>query len=375
MPYPKLGPNTFAPKKKRGDESKSPEQLLEEYESRHKLSIENPEFFWQQEALKYVDWFTPFRTIHNGGFAEGDVNWFAGGKVNACYNCVDRHAQRTPDKVAIIWEGDEPGTTQQITYAQLQRQVCRIADVMRSQGVKKGDVVTIYMPMVPELAMVMLACARIGAIHSIVFAGFSSESLRGRIEDCDSRFVFTSDEGRRGGKALKLKDTVDGALQNCPGVTHCFVFKRPGSESEPSTAPMTPGRDVFMDELLLKARPYSPVEWMDSEDPLFILYTSGSTGKPKGVAHTTGGYLVNAAMTTSMSFDLQEGDIYCCVADCGWITGHTYIVYGPLCNGATTCMFESIPTYPNPYRYWDLVQRYKVTQFYTAPTAIRALMR
>ena len=373
---PKVGPGVFAPKPKRGDEAKSAEQLLAEYEARHTLSLANPEAFWREEALKYVDWFAPFRpNVKGGGFEEGDVNWFSGGKLNACYNCVDRHAQSTPDKVAIIWEGDEPGTTRKITYAELQREVCRIANVMTSNGVRRGDVVTIYMPMVPELAMVMLACARIGAVHSIVFAGFSSESLRGRIEDCRSKYVFTSDEGRRGGKALKLKDTVDGALKDCPSVTHCFVFKRAG-ETEPAPGvKMVVGRDHWIDELMLRARPHAPVEWLDAEDPLFILYTSGSTGKPKGVAHTTGGYLVNAALTTSSSFDIQEGDVYCCVADCGWITGHTYVVYGPLCLGTTTCMFESVPTYPNPYRYWDMVQRLKVTQFYTAPTAIRALMR
>jgi len=377
MPYPKLGPGTFAPKRRRGEEGRGAEELLEEYERKHQKSLAQPEAFWREEATKFVEWFAPFRTVSSGGFTEGDVNWFAGGKLNACYNCVDKHAQSTPDKVAIIWEGDEPGQTKKITYAELQRQVCRIANVLTSSGAKKGDVVTIYMPMVPELAMVMLACARIGAVHSIVFAGFSSESLRGRIEDCGSRFVFTSDEGRRGGRALKLKDTVDGALKDCPSVSHCFVFKRAAGEAEAAPAcSMTAGRDHLMDDLMTRARPHAPVEWMDSEDPLFILYTSGSTGKPKGVAHTTGGYLVNAAMTTANSFDLEPAtDIYCCVADCGWITGHTYIVYGPLCNGATTCMFESIPTYPNPYRYWDLVQRHKVTQFYTAPTAIRALMR
>jgi len=371
MPYPKLGPGCFAPKRVKKDDA-APEDLLDENERKYKQSLVEPDKFWREVAEKHVEWFHPFGAVSNGGFAEGDVSWFIGGKLNACYNCVDKHALRTPDKVAIIWEGDEPGQNKHVTYEELQRGVCRIANVLTSHGCKKGDVVTLYMPMVPELAMVMLACARIGAIHSIVFAGFSSESLRGRIEDCGSKFVVTADEGRRGGRALKLKETVDGAIKDCSIVTHCFVFRRPGIEAVTS---MTPGRDYCMDDLMLRARPYAPVEWMDSEDPLFILYTSGSTGKPKGVAHTTGGYLVNAALTTAVSFDLQAGDIYCCVADCGWITGHTYIVYGPLCNGATTCMFESIPTYPNPYRYWDMVQRHKVTQFYTAPTAIRALMR
>ena len=242
---------------------------------------------------------------------------------------------------------------------------------MTSHGVRKGDVVTIYMPMVPELAMVMLACCRIGAIHSIVFAGFSSESLKGRIIDCNSKYIFVADEGLRGGKVLKLKNIADEAVAGCPGVKHMFVFNRTGGSIN-----MVENRDVMMAPELLKARPYAPCEWMDSEDTLFILYTSGSTGKPKGVAHTTAGYLLQAAMTTDWSFNMIfKDDIYCCVADCGWITGHTYIVYGPLCNGATTIMFESIPTYPNSYRYWDVVEKYKVTQFYTAPTAIRTLMK
>ena len=351
-------------------------QALAAYHATHKQSLEDPETFWRGEADKYLEWFAPYRTLQGGGLVDGDVNWFSGGKLNACHNCVDKHAVMTPDKVAIIWEGDEPGQTREITYAQLLRDVCRIANVMKDHGVQKGDVVTLYMPMVPELALVMLACARIGAVHSIVFAGFSSESLRGRIEDCQSKYIFTADEGRRGGRALKLKETVDGALKDCPNVKRCFVFRRPAEAGAASPeAAMTPSRDVYMEKLMAQARPHCPAEWMDSEDTLFILYTSGSTGNPKGVAHTTAGYLLNAAVTTKNSFDLRPNDVYCCVADCGWITGHSYIVYGPLCNGATTIMFESVPTYPNPYRYWDVVQRYKVTQFYTAPTAIRALMR
>lgn len=308
--------------------------------------------------------------MSKGDFIQGDVRWFTEGKLNVCYNCVDKHLATKGDQTAIIWEGDEPGTDKKITYNELHREICKIANVMISHGVRKGDVVTIYMPMIPELAIVMLACCRIGAIHSIVFAGFSSESLKGRIIDCNSKYIFVADEGLRGGKVLKLKSIADEAVAGCPEVKNMFVFNRTGGSIN-----MIEKRDVLMAPELLKARPYAPCEWMDSEDILFILYTSGSTGKPKGVAHTTAGYLLQAAMTTDWSFNLKKDDVYCCVADCGWITGHTYIVYGPLCNGATTVMFESIPTYPNSYRYWDVVQKYKVTQFYTAPTAIRTLMR
>ncbi len=317
-----------------------------------------------------LEFFSPYKNVSKGDFIQGDVRWFTEGKLNVCYNCVDKHLATRGDQTAIIWEGDEPGTDKKISYNELHREICKIANVMTSHGVRKGDVVTIYMPMIPELAMVMLACCRIGAIHSIVFAGFSSESLKGRIIDCNSKYIFVADEGLRGGKVLKLKNIADEAVAGCPEVKHMFVFNRTGGSIN-----MAEKRDVMMAPELLKARPYAPCEWMDSEDILFILYTSGSTGKPKGVAHTTAGYLLQAAMTTDWSFNLKKDDIYCCVADCGWITGHTYIVYGPLCNGATTVMFESIPTYPNSYRYWDVVQKYKVTQFYTAPTAIRTLMR
>eukprot|EP01038_Epipyxis_sp_PR26KG_P015523 gene15523-20952_t len=348
------------------------EKGFEAFELNYNLSINDPIKFWGNVATKYVTWQSPFKKVMDGGFSEGDINWFTEGKLNACYNCVDKHVEAKRDQVAILWESDEiDDLGRSITYGELQQQVCRIANVFKSKGVKKGDCVTIYMPMVPELAMVMLACARIGAIHSVVFAGFSADSLRDRINDCDSKFVVVSDEGKRGGKTLNLKEIADKAVDQCPNVDTMFVFKYTGNIN----IKMKEKRDVWMHELLPAVRPYCPCEIMDSEDILFILYTSGSTGKPKGVAHTTGGYLVNAALTTQQSFNLQENDVYCCVADCGWITGHTYIVYGPLCNGSTTIMFESIPTYPNPYRYWDLVQRHKVTQFYTAPTAIRALMR
>jgi len=375
-------------------DGKNVDQKFAEYKEKYQQSLENPSLFWKNIALEHVTWFSPFEEdgVMNGNLIDGDQHWFRNGKLNVSYNCVDRHVNSgRGDQTALLWEGDEPGLNRNITYSQLQREVCRIANVMKSQGVKKGDVVTIYMPMIPELAMVMLACCRIGAVHSIVFAGFSAESLRGRITDCSSQWVFTADEGKRGGRSLPLKDIVDAALDdpcfasaNNNTVT-VFVFSRnatlpdaPAATAESEIAlscSMTAERDVSMAPLLRQAKPYCPCEPLDSEDTMFILYTSGSTGKPKGVAHTTGGYLVHAAFSTKTSFDIKDGDIYACVADCGWITGHTYIVYGPLCLGTTTLMFESIPTYPNPYRYWDLVQRHKVTQFYTAPTAVRALMR
>ena len=371
---------------------KNVEENFAEYKARYQRSLTDPSGFWKETALEYVSWFSPFDDdcVFGGSVKEGDMHWFRNGKLNISYNCVDRHVSSgRGDQTALLWEGDEPGLNRAITYSELQRGVCRIANVMKTRGVKKGDVVTIYMPMIPELAMVMLACCRIGAVHSIVFAGFSAESLRGRITDCSSQWIFTSDQGRRGGRSLPLKDIVDSALDdNDVRVTNVFVFSREATLPVEARAPlaedaavltlnckMTKGRDVDMRSMLDQAKPYCPCEWLDSEDTMFILYTSGSTGKPKGVAHTTGGYLVHAALSTKTSFDVKEGDIYACVADCGWITGHTYIVYGPLCLGTTSLMFESIPTYPNPYRYWDVVQRHKVTQFYTAPTAVRALMR
>lgn len=373
----------------RNTEKNSPEKNFDDYMSIHRESMENTNAFWSDMAKKFVHWFSGFdeNRVYGGSLLDGDVHWFMNGKLNVAYNCVDKHVMAgRGDQTAIIWEGDEPGTNKYISYLELQQEVCRIANIMKQAGVQKGDVVTIYMPMIPELAMVMLACCRIGAVHSIVFAGFSAESLRGRIDDCYSKWVFTSDEGRRGGRSLRLKDIVDKSLEvdgGCKSVKRVFTYQReiPEGQPEVENIKMVEGRDVYMTELLQKAQTYTPCEWLDSEDPMFILYTSGSTGKPKGVMHTTGGYLVNAAMTTYNSFDIksplfgESGDIYCCAADCGWITGHTYIVYGPLCLGTTTCMFESVPTYPNPYRYWDLIQRHKVTQFYTAPTAIRALMR
>ena len=360
------------------------DEKFADYKKTYQQSLSDPAKFWNDIALQHVSWFAPFdsQCVHSGNLTDGNVHWFRNGKLNVSYNCVDRHVSSgRGDQTALLWEGDEPGLTRNVTYSQLQRDVCRVANTMKTQGVKKGDVVTIYMPMIPELAVVMLACARIGAVHSIVFAGFSAESLRGRISDCSSQWIFTSDEGRRGGRSLPLKDIVDVALSDpSVRVTTVFVYARnatlPGAtDVVPVNCKMTAGRDVDIGPLLKQAKPYCPCEWMDSEDSLFILYTSGSTGKPKGLAHTTGGYLVHAAFSTKTSFDIKEGDIYACMADCGWITGHTYIVYGPLCLGTTSLMFESIPTYPNPYRYWDVVQRHKLTQFYTAPTAVRALMR
>jgi acetyl-CoA synthetase len=348
---------------------KSVNEGWEEYKIQYNESINNSDEYWRKQAMKHITWFSPFTNISSGNFIDHDVNWFANGKLNVCYNCVDRHLPTKGDQPAILWEGDEVGTTRTITYNELVKEVSKISNVMKKMGVRKGDVVTIYMPMIPELAMVMLACTRIGAIHSIVFAGFSSESLRGRITDCNSTFVFVADEGLRGGKTLKLKSIADEAIEKCPDIKTVFVFKRTGAN-----VAMGP-KDVWMEDLLPTVRPFCPCESMDSEDSMFILYTSGSTGKPKGVAHTTAGYLLNAAITTSGSFNVLENDVFCCAADCGWITGHTYIVYGPLCLGSTTVMFESVPTYPNAYRYWDVVQRYKITQFYTAPTAIRTLMR
>jgi acetyl-CoA synthetase len=285
------------------------------------------------------------------------------------YNAIDRHVATNGDAIALRWESDEPGTGRSVTFRELQSEVSRIANAMKAQGVKKGDVVTVYMPMIPELPMVMLACARIGAVHSVVFAGFSANALRDRITDCNSKWVFTSDEGKRGGKAIKLKDAVDAAVDQCPEVNKVFTFKYTGGQVK------TNPKDVWMHDILPSASTECPPEPMDSHDPLFVLYTSGSTGKPKGVVHATGGYSVYAAMTAKNTFDLRKDDVFCCVADCGWVTGHTYVVYGPLLNGVTSVMFESVPTYPNPYRYWDLVQRVKATQFYAAPTAIRTLMR
>ncbi|CAM9250579.1 unnamed protein product [Ectocarpus fasciculatus] len=341
---------------------------MKTYEAMHKQSLEEPDTFWGDAARSTLKWFREFDRVSQGGFDTGDVAWFTGGQLNACYNCIDQHLPQRAKQVAILHEGDEPGVVTKITYEELLRQVCRMANAMKELGVKKGDFVTLYMPMVPEAAVAMLACARLGAPHSVVFAGFSAEALRDRIVDANSKWVFTTDEGRRGGKTLHLKSIVDKAVEDADCVEKVLVITATGAK-----VPMGE-RDVQMSEMLPRMRPYCPCETMDSEDLLFILYTSGSTGRPKGVAHTTAGYLLYTGMTTKHAFGLEEGDVFACVADVGWITGHSYIVYGPLVNGATTLMFESTPMYPNHGRYWDVVQRHKVTQFYTAPTAIRALM-
>ncbi len=342
------------------------ETYLEMYER----SVKDPEGFWSEHA-KRIDWFEPWKTVKDVDF-QGDVRirWFEGGKLNACYNCLDRHLDKRGDQVAIIWEGDDPSVDKTFTYRQLYEEVCRFANVLKAQGVKKGDRVTIYLPMIPELAVAMLACARIGAIHSIVFGGFSPDSLADRIQDCDARIVITSDEGLRGGRKVPLKANTDEALDKCPEVDRVIVVRHTGGDVN-----MVAGRDLYWHELMKDAPAECPAETMDAEDPLFILYTSGSTGKPKGVLHTTGGYLVYTSLSHQYVFDYKEGDVYWCTADIGWITGHSYIIYGPLANGATSLMFEGVPNYPDFSRFWQVVDKHQVNIFYTAPTAIRALMR
>ncbi|MGO4706711.1 acetate--CoA ligase [Microvirga sp. 2MCAF38] len=341
------------------------------YRAKYEASIKDPEGFWGEEA-KRIDWFEPFTKVKNTNFGPGDVSirWFEDGTTNVAYNCIDRHLETRGDQVAIIWEGDDPSESKKITYRELHDEVCRMANVMRNRGVAKGDRVTIYMPMIPEAAYAMLACARLGATHSVVFGGFSPDSLAGRIEDAKSAFVVTADEGLRGGRKVPLKANVDAALERVGGVDHVLVVRRTGSSVN-----MVPGRDVYYDEAAAQVTNECPCEEVNAEDPLFILYTSGSTGKPKGVLHTTGGYLVYAAMTHQYVFDYHEGDIYWCTADVGWVTGHSYIVYGPLANGATTLMFEGVPTYPSISRFWEVIDKHNVNIFYTAPTAIRSLMQ
>ena len=342
---------------------------MEQYQEMYRRSIAEPEAFWREQA-GVLDWFHPFRFVMDADPEEVDFSWFSGGRLNACYNCVDRHLADKPEKTAILWAGDEPGEYRHISYREVKHNVARIANVLLSLGVRKGDRVCIYLPMIPELAYSMLACARIGAVHSVVFAGFSAESLRGRILDAGCKIVMTANEGLRGGKRIPLKATVDNAVEGLSIVENVLVVRRTDKE-----VPMKQGRDLWLEDETHKQRSTCPVEWMAAEDPLFILYTSGSTGKPKGVLHTTGGYLVYAAMTHKYVFDIHPDDIYCCAADVGWITGHSYIVYGPLANGATTVMFESIPTYPDAGRYWRMVDDLQITKFYTAPTAIRAIAR
>ena len=343
----------------------------DEYSSMYKQSIEDGDSFWKKHAGR-IDWFKKFTKIKDVKYSSDEVNikWFEDGELNVSYNCIDRHAKINPNKVAIIWEGDDPNNTKKITYEELKKNVCKTANVLKKIGIKKGDRVTIYLTMIPELAYVMLACARIGAIHSIIFGGFSAESIAGRVQDCESEFVITADEGVRGGKTIPLKDTTDKALLSCPNVKKCLIIKRTGKKIN-----LVPERDFLLDDLIKDVDDNCEPETMSAEDPLFILYTSGSTGKPKGVMHTSGGYIVYASMTHEYIFNYQAEDIYWCTADIGWITGHSYIIYGPLSNGATTLMFEGVPNYPDFSRFWQIIDKHQVNIFYTAPTAIRALMR
>ena len=343
------------------------------YRDMYARSVADPEGFWFEHGNR-IDWFHPYTRAKNASFGgpnggEVSIRWFEDGVTNVAHNCVDRHLETRGDQVAIIWEGDDPSESRHITYRELHGHVCRFANVLRNRGVEKGSTVTIYMPMIPEAAYAMLACARLGAVHSIVFGGFSPDSLADRIEGCGSRMVITADEGLRGGRKVALKTNVDAAIDKVGGVDHVVVVRRTGGN-----VPMKAGRDVWYHEAVEQVTDECPAERMNAEDPLFILYTSGSTGKPKGVLHTTGGYLVWASMTHQYVFDYHDGDIYWCTADVGWVTGHSYILYGPLANGATTLMFEGIPTYPSISRFWDVVDKHRVNIFYTAPTAIRSLM-
>ncbi len=341
----------------------------EQYQAMYERSINDPDAFWAEQAENFVTWFKKWDKVSDGSYEEGKFGWFVGGKLNVSYNCLDRHLETRGDQVAIIWEGDNPAVDKKITYRQLHEQVCRLANVLKARGVKKGDRVSIYLPMIPEAAVAMLACTRVGAVHSIVFGGFSPEALKDRIQDSSCSVVITSDEGLRGGRGVPLKGNVDKALTKCPTVNTVIVVKHTGGNIN-----WVEGRDCWYHEETAKVSTDCPAEEMDAEDPLFILYTSGSTGKPKGVLHTTGGYLLYTAMTHKYIFDYHDGDIYWCTADVGWVTGHSYIIYGPLANGATTLMFEGIPTYPDAGRFWQVVDKHQVNIFYTAPTAIRALM-
>ena len=341
------------------------------YMEMYQSSIDDPVAFWKEQG-KRLDWIKPYKKIKDVSFKKSDlhIRWFYDGTLNASANCLDRHLSSRGDQTAIIWEGDDPRQSKKITYRQLHASVCKCANAMTNLGIKKGDRITIYLPMIPEIAIAVLACARIGAIHSVIFGGFSPDAIAGRIQDCDSEYVITSDEGIRGGKLIHLKNNMDSALTKCPDVKKCIVVNRTGGEIN-----WIKDRDVWWHDLLEKEpEEFVPVE-MNAEDPLFILYTSGSTGKPKGVLHSTGGYMVYSSMTHQYVFDYHDGDIYWCTADIGWITGHSYILYGPLANGATTLMFEGIPTYPNASRFWQICDKYDVNIFYTAPTALRALMR
>ncbi|OLY76551.1 acetyl-coenzyme A synthetase [Pseudomonas sp. ATCC PTA-122608] len=342
----------------------------EDYQRLYRQSVEQPDTFWAEQAKRFLDWSTPWQTVQKSDIKTGAAQWFAGGRLNVSYNCIDRHLAQRADQPAFIWEGDDPATSSKITYRQLHQNVSRLANVLKSRGVKKGDRVCIYMPMIPEAAYAMLACTRIGAVHSVVFGGFSPDALRDRILDADCRTVITADEGVRGGKPVALKQNVDKALASCPGVSTVLVVQRTGAAVN-----WTEGRDLKYQQALDTASDDCPPEPMEAEDPLFILYTSGSTGKPKGVLHTTGGYLLQAAMTFKYVLDYRDGEVFWCTADVGWVTGHSYIVYGPLANGATSLMFEGVPSYPDSSRFWQVIDKHKVNIFYTAPTALRALMR
>ena len=342
-----------------------------EYQTMYAESLADNDAFWAKHG-KRIDWIKPYTEISDVSYDAADlhIRWFSDGTLNAAANCLDRHLEERGDQTAIIWEGDDPADSRHITYAELHAEVCKFANVLKAEGAKKGDRITIYMPMIPEAAVAMLACVRIGAVHSVVFGGFSPDALAGRIRDCDSNMVITSDEGVRGGRPIPLKANTDAALDSCPDCNKVIVVRRTGGEVN-----WVAGRDVWYHEAMDGASALCPPEEMNAEDPMFILYTSGSTGKPKGVLHTTGGYMVYASMTHEYVFDYHQGEVYWCTADVGWVTGHSYIVYGPLANGAITLMFEGVPTYPDSSRFWQVVEKHKVNIFYTAPTAIRALMR
>ena len=341
------------------------------YQAMYEASIADPDAFWAEHG-KRIDWIKPYSQVSDVSYDKADlhISWFGDGTLNAAANCLDRHLAGRGDQTAIIWEGDDPADSRHISYAELHEEVCKFANVLKAEGAKKGDRITIYMPMIPEATVAMLACARIGAVHSVVFGGFSPDALAGRIQDCDSNMVITADEGLRGGRPVPLKANTDAALESCPDCNKVVVVRRTGGDIG-----WVDGRDVWYHEAIADASADCPPEEMNAEDPMFILYTSGSTGKPKGVLHTTGGYMVYASMTHQYVFDYKDGDVYWCTADVGWVTGHSYIVYGPLANGATTLMFEGVPTWPDSSRFWQVVDKHKVSIFYTAPTAIRALMR
>jgi acetyl-CoA synthetase len=339
------------------------------YDAMYKASIDNPDAFWAEQAEKFISWYKPWNKVSEVDYAKASIKWFEGAELNVSYNCIDRHLATKANQTAIIFEGDEPGNSRHISYQELHDEVCRFANILKDRGVSKGDRVCIYMPMIPEVGYAMLACARIGAVHSVVFGGFSPEALKTRILDSDCKIVITADEGVRGGKAIPLKKNTDDAVADCPNVHTVLVIKHTNK-----TVNWNPAIDVDYKAVHAKASAVCEPEVMQAEDPLFILYTSGSTGQPKGVLHTSGGYILFAAITHKYVFDYQDGDIYWCTADAGWVTGHSYIFYGPLANGATTLVFEGVPTYPNVSRFWDVVDEHKVSIFYTAPTAIRALM-